>query len=82
MENIEEQLLQIDAVIEILKDVRPLCEDPETAGLVASALDGAQTLQHMMLEAKWPGLPEMPVKSALPFLAGENADPAELCFPV
>ena len=87
MENIAEQLHQINAVIEMLKDARPLCEDAATAGLVASALDGAETLQQMLREAGWPGLPEI-YASGVPGLLPQGGeacpatDPAELCFPV
>jgi hypothetical protein len=87
LERISEQLCQIEAVIEILKDARPLCEDPSTAGLVESALDGAETLQHMMIEAGWPAFPaDIPSREhALPAPADEAmpaVDFAELCFPV
>lgn len=87
LERISEQLFQIEAVIEILKDARPLCEDLSTAGLVESALDGAETLQHMMIEAEWPALPEeIPFKEpVLPDPADDampTVDFAEFCFPV
>ena len=76
------QLRQIDAVIELLKDARPLCEDAETAGLVGSALDGALTLQHMINEARWPGPPGMSGASCLTGETMPATDPADLCFPV
>jgi len=87
MENIEEQLRQINSVIEILKDVRPLCEETSTAGLIASAIDGAQTLRQLIVEGKWPGLPEDRIPGALGLLhlpaeAFQAEDVAELCFPV
>jgi hypothetical protein len=87
MKNMKEQFRQINAVIEILKDARPLCEDPETTGLVESALEGAETLQHMMVEGEWPclagihlsGEPGLPSFLVDPF---PEDDVAELCFPV
>jgi len=87
MENIEEQLRQINSVIEILKDVRPLCEEASTAGLIESAIDGAQTLQQLIVEGEWPGLPEDRRPGGLglrqlPAEAFPADDVAELCFPV
>lgn len=87
MENMKEQFRQINAVIEMLKDARPLCEDSETAGLVESALEGAETLQHMMADGEWPSLagvhlsgePGLPPFLVDAFLEG---DVAELCFPI
>ena len=87
MEVMKEHFRQIGALIEILKDVRPLCEDAVMAGMVGSALEGAETLQQMMLEATWPDLAEERCtgeSARLPF-PGEAfpaGDPAELCFPV
>ena len=87
MENITDQLRQIGAVIEILKDARPLCEGPAMAGLVESALEGAETLQQLIVEGEWPGLPGEGRRGnlGLPHLPVEalpGADVAELCFPV
>jgi hypothetical protein len=87
MENRAEQFRQVNAVIEILKDARPLCEDQEVAGLVESALQGAQTLQQMMAEDAWPILAagQLPAVLGFPPSPGEScppADVAELCFPV
>jgi hypothetical protein len=87
MKNIAEQLRQIRAVIEILKDARPLCEGPDTIGLVESALKGAETLQQLIVEGEWPGLPEEERSGdlglpQLPVEALTGTDLAELCFPV
>ena len=86
MKNKEERFRQINAVIETLKDARPLCEDPATALLVISALEGAQTLQQMMVEGEWPDLAEshLPGAPVVPALPGDvfGADAAEFCFPV
>ena len=87
LERISEQLYQIETVIEILKDARPLCEDATAAGMVASALGGAETLQNMMLEAQWPALPEdlgasEDALSSSAGAPGPTVDFAEFCFPV
>ena len=87
MENKEEQFRQVDELITILKDAGALCQGGATAGLVASALEGAQTLQQLIVEGEGPGSPEerrfegagLPRFSAEAFPAG---DAAELCFPV
>jgi hypothetical protein len=87
MENSSEQYRQINTVIELLKDARPLCQGAATAGLVESALSGAVELRLMMGEANWPPKLEnqRSVAPELAALTDESApavDPAELCFPV
>jgi len=87
MENTKDKIRQINAVIEILKDAHHLCEDAATEGLINLALEGSETLQQLMMDAEWPGLPEgrltaEPGLLPLPGEAFPAGDPADLCFPV
>jgi hypothetical protein len=87
MKNIEEQLQQIGDLIGFLDDARVLCEGPALTQLLESALEGAETLQHLIVEGeaaaaseeRRPGAPGMP---QLPVEAASAADVTELCFPV
>jgi hypothetical protein len=87
MKNIEEQLQQVGALIGFLDDARVLCEGPVLTQLVESALEGAETLQHLIVEGEGMALPEdrklgIPGLAHLPVEAAPAADVAELCFPV
>jgi hypothetical protein len=87
MKNMEEQLQQVGALIGFLDDALALCEGSALTQLVESALEGAETLQHLIVEGEGAALPEdrkpgAPGLLQLPVEAASPGDVAELCFPV
>lgn len=82
---------QLDAVILRLEALLQKCRCESLSGLASVALNNAESLMEILMEARWEALtartdkashPDLEEISLLPGSAGPESDPVEYCFPV